>query len=214
MGRIFKFFRGEAMRFKVMVLCGAMCLTAAGAKAQMAPPKSTVAVGTAVEPAKALDDLLSLYESEVVGVAKAMPADKYSFTPVAATFAAGSPAKFDTVKSFSQQVTHSALANYYFYASVGGGMKPDVDMAALQKLTNDPKVSKEDALKYLTGSIAFAHKAIATLTAANAFVAIKPIDGQNTRASLAAFGVAHGYDHYGQMVEYLRMNGIVPPGSK
>ena len=35
-----------------------------------------------------------------------------------------------------------------------------------------------------------------------------------TRATLAAFGVAHGYDHYGQMVEYLRMNGLVPPGSK
>jgi len=202
------------MRLRMMVLCGAMCLCGAVANAQMAPAKVAIAPGTAVEPAKALDDLLSLYEEQVVGVAKAMPADKYSFTPSAAAFAVGSPAKFDTVKSFSQQVTHSALANYYFYASVGGGMKPDVDMAALQKMTDDPKVSKEDALKYLTGSLAFAHKAIATLTAANAFNAIKPIDGQNTRASLAAFGVAHGYDHYGQMALYLRMNGIVPPGSK
>jgi len=181
--------------------------------AQMGAPAPAVAPGTAVEPSKALDDLLKLFEDEVVGVAKAMPADKYSFTPVAATFAAGSPAKFDTVKSFSQQVTHTAVANYYFYSAVGG-MKPDVDMAALQKMTNDPKVSKEEALKMLIGSLAFAHKAIAAITPANAFLAIKPIDGQNTRASLAAFGVAHGYDHYGQMVEYLRMNGIVPPGSK
>jgi uncharacterized damage-inducible protein DinB len=196
-----------------MVLCGAMCLCGVGAKAQMGSAQVAIAPGTAVEPSKALDDLLKLFEEEVVGVAKAMPADKYSFTPSAATFATGSPAKFDTVKSFSQQVTHIALANYYFYSSVGA-MKPDVDMAALQKMYNDPKTSKDDAMKALTGSIAFAHKAIATLTAANAFNAIKPIDGQNTRASLAAFGVAHGYDHYGQMVEYLRMNGIVPPGSK
>jgi hypothetical protein len=31
---------------------------------------------------------------------------------------------------------------------------------------------------------------------------------------VATFGVAHGFDHYGQMVEYLRMNGIVPPASR
>jgi uncharacterized damage-inducible protein DinB len=55
---------------------------------------------------------------------------------------------------------------------------------------------------------------VATITAANAFVTIKGVDGMQTRASIAAFGVAHGYDHYGQMVEYLRMNGLVPPGSK
>jgi uncharacterized damage-inducible protein DinB len=202
------------MRLKMMAVCCVMGVCSMmTAQAQMGAPAPTVAPGTAVEPAKALEDLLKLFEDEVVGVAKAMPADKYSFTPVAATFAAGSPAKFDTVKSFSQQVTHTALANYYFYSAVGG-MKPDVDMTALQKMTGDPKVSKDEALKMLIGSLKFAHKAIATITTANAFVAIKPIDGQNTRATLAAFGVAHGYDHYGQMVEYLRMNGIVPPGSK
>jgi uncharacterized damage-inducible protein DinB len=225
-GHVSKYFRGDAMRLKVMVLCGAMCLCGLAAKAQMKPAAPAAKPATpatkttvphkqvvSVKPAKALDDLLSLYESEVVPVAKAMPADKYSFAPSASTFAAGSPEKFDGVRTFGQQVTHVALANYYFYSSISG-MKPDVDMAALQKMSNDPKASKDDALKMLTGSIAFAHKAIATITAANAFVAIKPIDGQNTRASLAAFGVAHGYDHYGQMVEYLRMNGIVPPGSK
>jgi len=196
-----------------MLLCAAMCVCSGAVKAQMGSAQVAIAPGTAVEPSKALDDLLKLFEGELVGVAKAMPADKYSFAPSAATFAGGSPAKFDTVRTFSQQVTHIAEANYYFYNAVSG-MKPDVDMAALQKMTNDPKVPKDDALKVLLSSLAFAHKAIATITAANAFVAIKPIDGQNTRASLAAFGVAHGYDHYGQMVEYLRMNGIVPPGSK
>ena len=201
------------MRLRVMVLCGAMCLCGVSAQAQMGSAQVAIAPGTAVEPAKALDDLLKLFEMEVVGVAKAMPADKYSFAPSAGTFAAGSPAKFDTVRSFGAQVTHIAEANYYFYSAVSG-LKPDVDMAALQKMTENKNVSKDDAMKVLLSSLAFAHKAIATITAANAFTAIKPIDGQNTRASLAAFGVAHGYDHYGQMVEYLRMNGIVPPGSK
>jgi hypothetical protein len=88
-------------------------------------------------------------------------------------------------------------------------MKPDVDMKKIETLT-----SKEDCVDILAKSLAFAHKAIATITAENAFVGIKAIDGMDTRATLAAFGVAHGYDHYGQMVEYLRMNGVVPPGSK
>jgi uncharacterized damage-inducible protein DinB len=41
-----------------------------------------------------------------------------------------------------------------------------------------------------------------------------PEHGKSTRLHLATFGVAHAYDHYGQMVEYLRMNGIVPPASR
>jgi uncharacterized damage-inducible protein DinB len=87
-------------------------------------------------------------------------------------------------------------------------LKPDVNLGDVGKMTK-----KDDAMKALEGSIAFGHKAIDTITAANAFETIKGADGMNTRATLAAFGVAHGYDHYGQMVEYLRMNGIVPPSS-
>jgi uncharacterized damage-inducible protein DinB len=159
-------------------------------------------------PAKALDALLSVYEQDAMGVVKTMPADKYNFAPSRAIFAAGQGAKFDTVRTFVQQVTHVAEANYYFYSSLSG-LKPDVDTKALGAIT-----SKDAAVEALAGSFRFAHKAIATITPENAFLPIKPVDGQGTRATLAAFGVAHGYDHYGQMVEYLRMNGLVPPGSK
>jgi uncharacterized damage-inducible protein DinB len=159
-------------------------------------------------PAAALDKMLSLYEGEAMGVVKTMPADKYSFAPSTATFAAGSEAKFSGVRSFAAQVTHVAQANYYFYAAVSG-LKPDVDVSKIAAMT-----SKQECVDVLAKSFAFAHKAIATITPENAFLTIKPVDGMDTRASLAAFGVAHGYDHYGQMVEYLRMNGLVPPGSK
>jgi len=165
------------------------------------------AASTMTEPAKALDDMLTLFESEVMGAVKAMPAEKYSFAPSAAIFAVGSPEKFDTVRTFGQQVAHVAQANYFFYSKVSG-TKPDVDLEAVGKIT-----TKDEAVGALAGSIAFGHKAIATITAANAFETIKGADGMNTRATLAAFGVAHGYDHYGQMVEYLRMNGIIPPAS-
>jgi uncharacterized damage-inducible protein DinB len=136
-----------------------------------------------------------------------MPADKYTFAPSAAIFAAGQTPKFDTVRSFAAQVQHLVQANYYFYGLVGG-MKPDVEMASIGKMT-----SKEELVKALAASFVFAHKAIATITPANAFLVIKGADGMNTRATLATFGVAHGFDHYGQLVEYLRMNGMVPPAS-
>ena len=71
--------------------------------------------------------------------------------------------------------------------------------------------SKDEIVAALVASFEFSHKAFATLTAQNAFETIKNDD---TRASLAAGLIAHGFDHYGQLVEYLRMNGIVPPASR
>ncbi len=193
------------MRLRVMAVAMMLGACSMSVKAQM--PKD-VPVGTVESPAKALDKMLGLYEYEAMGVVKAMPADKYSFAPSAGTFAAGSAEKFDGVRTFAQEVTHVAEANYYFYSSVSG-LKPDMDLKKIEAMT-----SKEDCVDALAKSLAFAHKAIATITVENAFVGIKSVDGMDTRASLAAFGVAHGYDHYGQMVEYLRMNGVVPPGSK
>lgn len=199
-----------ATMFPAMIL-GVCSLFAAGTlNAQMAGMDmgKDAAKMTAQSPAQAIDDMLSLYEHEAMGVVNAMPADKYGFAPSAATFAAGQGAKFDGVRTFAQQVTHVAEANFYFYSTVSG-LKPDVDMKTINTMTK-----KEDCVAVLAKSFAFAHKAIATITPQNAFEPIKPVDGMKTRVSLAAFGVAHGYDHYGQLVEYLRMNGITPPGSK
>jgi hypothetical protein len=145
-------------------------------------------------------------ESEVVGAAKAMPADKYSFAPAQGIFAANRSTRFDTVRTFVAQVTHLAQANYFFFG--WSGVKPDRDLKALGDIT-----TKDEALAALEASFVYAHKAIATITAENAFVVFKPVDGFTTRTTIAAFAAAHGYDHYGQMVEYLRMNGIVPPAS-
>jgi hypothetical protein len=196
------------MRLRMMVAGVLLGLCTVLSHAQMSTKMLARTSEVASTPAKSLDDLLSLFEGEAMGVAKAMPAEKYDFAPSAVIFAAGQPAKFDTVRTFAEQVAHVVEANYYFYSSVSG-LKPDVDMEKIGKLTK-----KDDLVAALASSFTFAHKAIATITTENAFLPIKPVDGMDTRVSLAAFGVAHGYDHYGQMVEYLRMNGVVPPGSK
>jgi hypothetical protein len=194
-----------AMQLK-MIVAGVMlgcCSMAASAQMDMDHPPA--AVGTMISPAKAMDEPLTLFEHDVVAVAKAMPADKYNFTPMSGAIAGS---KFDGVRSFASEVKHVTEANYFFYTTLSG-MKPDMDRKKIDALT-----SKDEIVKALEDSFAFAHKAIATITPENAFVVIKGVDGQHTRASLAALGAVHGYDHYGQMVEYLRMNGVVPPGSK
>jgi uncharacterized damage-inducible protein DinB len=145
-------------------------------------------------------------EFEVMGAAKAMPAGKYSFAPASAIFAPGQTTQFETVRTFAAQVAHLAQANYFFFA--WSGIKPDRDIMAIESIS-----TKEEAVAALAASFAYAHKAIATITSENAFIAIKPVDGFSTRVTIAAFAAAHANDHYGQMVEYLRMNGIVPPAS-
>jgi hypothetical protein len=170
-----------------------------------AAPK--VPAGTMIEPGKSLDGLLKIYEEEIMGAVNAMPADKYSFAPSQAIFAPSQKVDFTSpkaVNTFGQTVAHIAQANYYFFG-ISCGAKPDVDVKGMASLT-----SKEDAVKALAGSFAYAHAQLATMTAANAFASLKD---DNTRASTAAFGIAHMCDHYGQLVEYLRMNGIVPPAS-
>ena len=185
-----------------------MCALAATAQMGTSGTAQAPAPGSIATPAAAFDSQLSLVEEEMMGAVKAMPAEKYGFAPSAAIFVAGQGTEFATVRTFAQQATHVAEANYFFY-NIVSGLKPDVDVKGVEKLTK-----KEDVVAALAGSFAFAHKAIATLTAANAFEVVKsPEPGFQTRATLAAFGIAHGFDHYGQLVEYLRMNGIVPPAS-
>jgi uncharacterized damage-inducible protein DinB len=196
------------MMKRVLVMLAVTCCCTTGGKAQMAETAPKVAAGTIIEPGKSLDGLLKIYEEQIMGAVNAMPADKYGFAPSAAIFAPSQKVDFTSpkpVNTFGQTVAHVAQANYFFFGSLGGA-KPDADVKAIGTMT-----SKEETVKAMAGSFAYAHKQLATLTAANAFVSLK--DDQ-TKVSLAAFGIAHMCDHYGQLVEYLRMNGIVPPASQ
>ena len=197
------------MQFRLMAACCVLGMGSLVAAAQMgAGGAAAPAVGSIATPAAAFDSQLKVIEWEMMGVLKAMPAEKFGFAPSAAIFVPGQTTDFATVRTFAQQATHVAEANYFFYGIVSG-LKPDVDVDGLEKLTK-----KDDVVAALAGSFAFAHKAIATLTVANSFEVVKSSEpGFQTRATLAAFGIAHANDHYGQMVEYLRMNGLVPPAS-
>lgn len=155
------------------------------------------APGTAMSPSQTYDKLLSGMEKEFVDAAEAMPEDKYSFAPAA------TQGEFKGVRTFGEQVKHVAEVNGYFFHDPS---KPMVDnRAEIEKLK-----TKAEIVKALKDSFAQAHAYVAGITPENAFV----WTGNGTRAGMSAFGIAHMMDHYGQMVVYLRMNGIVPPASR
>jgi hypothetical protein len=175
----------------------ACCLLAAAstlALAQAAAPAKP-AIGAAIPPAQVYGKLLTNLENEFVGVAEAMPEDKYNFAPTTG--------EFKGVRSFGDQVKHVAQANAYFFHDPN---KPLVD----DRTAYDKLKTKAEIVKALKDSFAQAHAYCDSITPENAFVNT----AAGTRAGQAAFGMAHLMDHYGQMVVYLRMNGIVPPASR
>jgi hypothetical protein len=194
------------MHLRPITLAVALSLCTFAASAQMAPPAA--APTGPVDPVKSLDSAVTGLEKLWTGAASAMPADKYSFAPSAAIFVPAQATKYEGVRTYAQIVTHTIQANYRYFALVGG-IKPDVDVAAIGKLT-----TKDDILKAMADTFAFAHKAVANVTAANAFDAVQGRPGSNqTRVTAFAGAIAHGEDEDGQAVEYLRMNAIIPPAS-
>jgi len=158
--------------------------------------------------ANQIDRQVTLIEKEFVEAAEAMPDEKFNFTPEGLNL---SGSDYKGVRTFALEVRHVATANYFFWGPITGDKMPEG-----VKGPNGPEnlTSKADIVKYLKESFALGHKAAATLTAKNLNDNLKTMRGESPRLYLASFPVAHAFDHYGQMVEYLRMNGIVPPASR
>ena len=154
---------------------------------------------------QSLDFWVSNTEKEVVSAADAMPAEKYSFAPTAG--------EFNGVRTFAQQVKHLA-ANNYRMAAYMNGQTPTPDQEA--ETGPETVTTKAQIMDYLKGSMTALHHAVAMVTKENMLEALggRRPPRQNNRLQFAVDAVAHSYDHYGQMVEYLRMNGIVPPASR
>jgi len=150
-----------------------------------------------------LNALMGMLQWEVVGAAEAMPADKYDFAPTTG--------EFKGVRTFGSQVKHLAEANYLFFKGWDVPGVTPVDDKTIEALK-----TKDDIVKALKDSYTYAHAAVGTITPQNAWDSVKgfPPQFKETKATAAAFAIAHSMDHYGQMVEYLRMNGIIPPASR
>ncbi len=137
-----------------------------------------------------------------------MPEDKFDFTPERLNIPGS---VYKGVRTFAGQAKHLATDNYDMWSAItGDALPPGV------KNVNGPDEikSKSDIMKYLKGSFALGHKAISTMTSENALEMI-PFRGMKmTRLELTFYALTHSQDHFGQMVVYLRMVGIIPPSSR
>jgi uncharacterized damage-inducible protein DinB len=151
------------------------------------------------------DRLVTSVEGEFVPAADAMPEDKYSFAPT--------NGEFKGVRTFAQQVKHVAAVNYMIGAAILEE-KPPVDVSGESGPAS--MTSKADIMKYTKDSFAYLHKALSSINEKNETDMIKsPFgEGKVTRLGIATLVLWHNFDHYGQMVEYLRMNSIIPPASR
>jgi uncharacterized damage-inducible protein DinB len=170
-----------------------------------APAAPKVPADKASITAQVLDRQLTNLEREFVSAAEAMPEDRFNFAPTGG--------EFKGVKTFAEQVRHVASANFMFSGGIAGE-KPPVDLGG----ENGPEAlkTKTEIIKYLKDSFAYSHKAFGGINEGNATPSIPAPWGQGTttRLGLATLTIAHGFDHYGQMAVYLRMNGIIPPASR
>ena len=158
--------------------------------------------------ASVVDRQISSIEKQFVEAAEAMPEDKFNFSPESLNIQGSD---YKGVRTFALEVKHVATANYAFWTGLTGDKMPEGI-----KGPNGPEglKTKAEIVKFLKDSYALGHKATATLTSDNVLELVPFRQNKAPRLYLATAPVAHAFDHYGQMVEYLRMNGIVPPASR
>ena len=150
--------------------------------------------------ADSVGDNMKFIEGSFLGVAEAMPENKYDFIP--------SGGNFQGVRSFGEQVKHVACAQFGFFNEFEGKQPP----ADCERGGHNPAKTKAELIQYLKDSFDYGNRVLATLTAKNALDRVEGrYAGPNTKLGISVIAVWHMTDHYGQMVEYLRMNGMVPP---
>ena len=179
----------------------ALNLSAQTAAPTMPAPAAEPTVGAAI------DGTYQWVSGQFMGAAEAMPAEKYHWAPT--------HGEFKGVKTFAQEVKHVAAINFFLGAAILGE-KPPREVGN-PEMGPDTLKTKAEIMAYLKESFSYAHRAVASITAQNGTRAIKSPFGQGpdfTPIGMATLLAFHGMDHYGQMVEYLRMNSIIPPASR
>lgn len=181
---------------------------APAAKPATPAPQAQAAPQPAPTFATLLERQITASEKQVVQAAEAMPEDKYNFSPESLNIQGSD---YKGVRTFAMEVRHIATANFAFWSALSGDPMP-----AGIKGPNGPEElkTKAEIVKFLKDSYAVGHKAAATLTAENILEPVTFPMGKAPRLYLATNAVIHANDHYGQLIEYLRMNGIVPPASR
>jgi uncharacterized damage-inducible protein DinB len=170
---------------KIFSILATLSLLGIGAFAQT-PPANPLTAG--------MKTIYGMTKNDVLKSAEEMPEENYSFKPVA------------TVRTFGELIGHVADAQYEFCGPVAGdGVKsPEVEKN---------KTSKADLIAALKVAFAYCDKTYAGMTDAQAADTIH-FFGSSTKLVVLSFNNAHNMEHYGNIVTYMRIKGLVPPSSK
>ena len=143
-----------------------------------------------------------MVEKEFTDLADAMPEEKWSFKPTQGAFS--------DARTFAEQVKHVACGNEAWAKKLAGEKTPEhCDVGG-----PNPAKTKAEIMAYLRETFGMMDRQIAATSMENLLSAVKrPYAGDNRLEALTA-ALWHVSDHYGQLVEYARMNGVVPPASR
>jgi hypothetical protein len=196
---------------RVTVMVIAVVMSTAGLGAQVPPVKigadtkgQQMTTMTGERVAGLHNRLLDLVETDLMSLARAMPEDRYDFRPTGGAFG--------DVRTFGEQVRHVATMIFMTAALVLEERSP-VGPGAGDNGPDDVR-GKEAIVQYLERAITYARRAMSSLTEANHLDPLETFFGSQPRIEVAAGVLYHSYNHYGQMVVYARMNGVVPPSSQ
>jgi uncharacterized damage-inducible protein DinB len=170
----------------VMAIPGAL-LAQEKPEAQAAPPANPITVSE--------KGLYNFVSGAVVRAAQKMPEENYSFKPT------------PEVRSFGQLVGHVADASFMFCSQAIGEATPMKDI-------EKTKTSKADLVAALKDGVAYCNKAFDSMTDAKGSEMMKLFNFQMAKLTVLSLNTAHTDEHYGNMVTYLRLKGIVPPTSE
>ena len=176
------------------LIVGVLLMSSSAAVAQQAPQLKTIP--------DSINFVWKDVERDFVALAEAMPEDKWNFKPTQGAF--------QDARTFGEQVKHVACGNEAWAKKMSNQKPP----ARCDTGGPNPAKSKAEIMAYLRDSFTMIDKVIADTSAENLLQANPgPYWGPNRLSALTAT-VWHLSDHYGQLVIYLRMNGIVPPASR
>jgi len=162
-----------------------LCVCAIGA--QGPAPQNPIAGGQKM--------LYSMVKNYIVRSAEKMPEENYAFKPT------------PEVRSFGQLIAHVADSQYAFCAAVLGKANP---APGVEK----SKTTKADLVQAAKDAFAFCDPAYDGLTDSQAGATVKFFGGDQAKVTVLAFNTAHTNEHYGNIVTYLRLKGLVPPSSE
>lgn len=134
-------------------------------------------------------------KNNVVRAAEKMPEENYAFKPV------------PEVRSFGQIIGHVADAQYMICSGALGEKR---EPAGVEKT----KTTKADLVAALQDSVKYCDGAYDALTDAKMAEMVKMFGRERTRMGALLMNASHSWEHYGNLVTYLRIKGIVPPSSE